>query len=353
MDSCAGAISLKKARAVLKRGGVIVIPSGNFFEFACIYNSREGINRILRIENRLRKDFILLLDKKERVKDFIKNFTETRKRVIFNLTPGNIVFIATPKKRVLPFVFNEKIMIKIPVYPFLLRLVKEVGPIISTEFELSRRKKIIRYKDLEKILKDKIEFIYPQDAEGFRYSTFLDIRKYPFKMIKKGEVSISRIENVLLKKIKLSRDIKTNILFVCTGNTCRSPMAMGILASMLPSDLKELVNIKSAGISTYSGMPVSDYTLKILKGNYGVNLGYYKSQKISYEVLDWADFVYVMEKVHLREIQRLGYYEKTSLLCDTDIPDPFGMDYGEYLKTAKKIENGVRRIVKELIYRYS
>ncbi|MFC6334959.1 low molecular weight protein arginine phosphatase [Paenibacillus septentrionalis] len=91
------------------------------------------------------------------------------------------------------------------------------------------------------------------------------------------------------------------ILFLCTGNTCRSPMAEALLKRM--ADEKGVaLTVRSAGISTIDGLPVSAQSMHALKQR-GIN---YKgsSAAVDEEVLHWADLVLTMTSGHKREVIR-------------------------------------------------
>lgn len=353
--------SFKKAVEILKKGGVIIVPTDTVSGFVTPYWSFEGINRIYKIKRREKGKVLgLFISDNKDVKKFARNVTETRKRIFLNLWPGQLTLLFRAKNNIpdcLVHKGKKTVSLRIPSHPLILKLINEVGPLVQTSVNISGEKEITKYSEIFEKFGKYVDYVYPQDSYGNISSTILDVSKYPFKLIRKGPVGISHIENVLLKKIKLSKDIKTNILFLCTGNTCRSPMAMGIFYSLLDKELKELVNVKSAGLSTYDGLFISENTLKVLQKFYNVNLSYYRTKKLRREDLEWADFIYVMEKKHLREIQKMGYYEKVRLLYPGeepyDIPDPFGKDFEFYVDVSKIIEESIKKILKEIKYKYS
>ncbi|MEN3046729.1 MAG: L-threonylcarbamoyladenylate synthase [Candidatus Hydrothermales bacterium] len=352
---------LRKAIEILKKGGVIAIPTDTVSGFVTPYWSSEGVKRIFSIKEReTEKKFGLFISDPKELNIFTKNLTETRKRLVYNLWPGPISFLFKAKERLPDYIVHKEkktVSVRIPNHSVPISLCKEAGPLVQTSVNISGQKEINDYTQIEKEFGKYIDFVYPQNSPGTLASTIIDLSKYPFILVRKGPIGIAQIENILLRKIKISKSIKTNILFVCTGNSCRSPMAMGIMHSLLKPDLKELIDIRSAGTEATSGLPISENTIRILKERYNLDLSHYKTRRLSREDLEWADFVYVMEKRHLREIQKMGFYEKVRLLNLVDkskeIPDPLGKDYKFYLFISKLIEKNIKRIIKELEYRYS
>lgn len=143
-----------------------------------------------------------------------------------------------------------------------------------------------------------------------------------------------------------------NILFVCTGNTCRSPMAEGILKSMIKSG--DNIHILSAGIFAYEGESASKEAIEAMK-RMGIDISAHVSHPISERLIDEADLILTMTKQHMDMLLRmhlsargkthtiLGYTGKSG-----DIADPYGGNAEVYDVCAKELYSAVEAIYKKL-----
>lgn len=116
-----------------------------------------------------------------------------------------------------------------------------------------------------------------------------------------------------------------NVLLVCTGNTCRSPMAAVILISL---GAERGVRVLSAGTDASHGVPASAEAQRVAE-HHGLSLGAHRSTPLAPELVEWADHVLVMEGYHKRVVERMGAAEKVTLLSEYggdggDIADPIG-----------------------------
>ncbi|MBC2136738.1 low molecular weight protein arginine phosphatase [Listeria innocua] len=129
-----------------------------------------------------------------------------------------------------------------------------------------------------------------------------------------------------------------NILFVCTGNTCRSPLAEKILQNMRPD-----LEVRSAGTRALDVDTISENAREILLQ---MNLpGAHAAKKITEADIDWADEVYVMTKNHQAELKSIfpAASNKIQLISEdeTDITDPFGGPIEQYEITYYELKSAI------------
>ncbi len=141
-----------------------------------------------------------------------------------------------------------------------------------------------------------------------------------------------------------------HILFICTGNTCRSPLAENLLRHKAP----ERYQVKSAGIAAYHGQPASQHVQALLLKEKGLRVQH-QAQVVTTELIEWADLILTMTSQHAELLmsQFPGAQQKISTfrqyvdseLASTDIIDPFGGSEAIYRLTLDEIEALLDRLI--------
>ena len=138
------------------------------------------------------------------------------------------------------------------------------------------------------------------------------------------------------------------IVFICTGNTCRSPMAEGLFKA-LNGEQKTGLEAISAGIFTNNGMPASENAVIVAK-ELGADISNHKSQMLNGNIVNDAKYLVCMTGAHYDQIllkfPNVSY--KLFTLLPTDIDDPFGGNIDEYRSCATQIKSAVESIIERL-----
>ena len=133
------------------------------------------------------------------------------------------------------------------------------------------------------------------------------------------------------------------IIFVCTGNTCRSPMAM-FLFNKIAKERNLNIVADSAGLAAY-GDPINPNSVKCL-AKIGINNINYTSKSLNYYMVDEADLIVVMENVHKNALLNAGVDSNKILVLADGVSDPYGGDEEVYLNCLEKISKGIEELLK-------
>ena len=154
--------------------------------------------------------------------------------------------------------------------------------------------------------------------------------------------------------VRRAMSSKKSVLFICTGNTCRSPMAEGLFRQAV--EKRGDFEVRSAGVAAYPGDRPNPETIKLL-GSRGISLDGFGSQPVSQELVEQATHVFAMTSGHLEALENLfpDYADKFYLTCEfvdlpgrgvaSDVPDPIGMGRKAYEETAKTLDLAIPTLV--------
>lgn len=138
------------------------------------------------------------------------------------------------------------------------------------------------------------------------------------------------------------------ILFVCTGNTCRSPMAAALLRDELARRGLDDVTVRSAGLAALCGAAASEYAIEALAEE-GIDLSGHAGARVDAEALSRAETVYTMSEAHRRILagEYPQFAAKLRVLGD-GIDDPFGGGIEDYRATRDTLRRHTDAIAQEL-----
>lgn len=355
--------AVRRASVLLSEGGLVVFPTETVYGVGACVSATGAVDRLRELKQRpADRAFTVHVGNRDAAAKFVPRLTGLADRFVRKGWPGPLTLILPVKDPMsapimadldgataAAMYYDESVGLRCPANEVAEALLCSVEhPVVAASANRTGKTPPTTAKAVMKELDGKIDLVI--DAGRTRYakpSTIVRLKDRSYELIREGVYDARTV-----KRISTLR-----LLFVCTGNTCRSPMAAGIasdlLAKQFDGSVSELddfgVAVISAGTSGGFG-GASEYAQSAMHRR-GIDISGHASATLTVDLIQQADHVFAMTSHHRDTILSMlpSARDRVALLLeDLDVRDPIGGSEEDYEACAQTIEAGVRDRLKEV-----
>jgi len=354
---------IQAAAELVDAGGLVAFPTETVYGIAC-HVAAESLAKLNAVKNReSSKSYTLHISRPDEIGKYVASIGLRAAKLIGKAWPGplTIVFELDEKE-----VERRQQSLKSEVFQGLYRgncigvrcpdnavasalLRRTRHPVVAPSANIAGQAPAVDGQEALAALGGKLDLVLDGGACKYgKNSTVAKIGKKGVEILRGGVYSDAEIK--AFSQVKL--------LCVCTGNTCRSPMAEGFFRKYLAEKLQCEVDhleqmgykVASAGLLNMAGSSASSESVAVCSAR-GVDIASHRSRPLSLGLIEESDRIFAMDRMHRARVVALSpeAANKCVLLAKDDITDPIGQEQAFYKRCADLIEDAVKKRIGEFV----